>query len=153
MMLELTSPAFRDGETIPEQYTSNGRNISPTLKWSDPPEGARSFALICEDPDAPRGSFAHWLVFDLPAESRELSEGFPAEAKSPNGTTQGTNDFGKVGYIGPAPPRGKPHRYCFKLFALDRRLNLRAGATKAQLLATMKGHVLAEGELLGTYAR
>src|SRR5262245_23628674 len=115
MSMELTSTAFQEGEAIPQQYTGDGKNISPPLKWRDPPAGARSLALICEDPDARRGTFTHWVVFNIPAESRELSEGVPPEATLPNGTVQGANDFGKVGYGGPAPPPGKPHRYFFKL--------------------------------------
>ncbi len=148
MTLELTSTAFRDGEAIPKKYTGDGQDASPPLQWRDPPAGTGSLALICEDPDAPRGTFTHWVAFNLPAESHELSE-----AALPKGTAQGTNDFGKVGYGGPAPPKGKPHRYVFKLYALDGPLDLRAGATKAQLLGAIKGHVLAEGQLVGTYAR
>jgi Raf kinase inhibitor-like YbhB/YbcL family protein len=153
MAIELTSTAFRQGEVIPQEYTGDGRNVSPSLKWPDPPTGTRSFALICEDPDAPRGTFTHWVVLNLPAESRELTEGLPQETTLPDGTAQGTNDFGKVGYGGPSPPPGKPHRYVFKLYALDRQLNLPASATKTNLLAAMKGHVLAEGQLMGTYSR
>jgi Raf kinase inhibitor-like YbhB/YbcL family protein len=153
MTLELTSTAFPEGATIPERYTGDGRNVSPPLQWRDPPAGTRSLALICEDPDAPRGTFTHWVAFNLPAESRELAEGVPAEATLPNGTAQGTNDFGQVGYGGPSPPPGKPHRYCFKLYALDRPLDLQPGATRAQLLAALKGHVLGEAQLMGTYAR
>src|SRR2546426_12557047 len=119
MSLELTSTAFRDGQSIPTKYTADGRNISPPLAWTDPPAGTKSFALICEDPDAPRGTFTHWLAFNLPAESRELPEGLSAEATRPDGSLQGTNDFGKPGYGGPSPPPGKPHRYVFQLLALD----------------------------------
>ena len=153
MALELTSTAFQEGATIPEQYTGDGRNASPPLKWGDLPAGTRSLALVCEDPDAPRGTFTHWTAFNLPAEARELSEDVPVEPTLPNGTAQGTNDFGKVGYGGPKPPPGKPHRYFFKLYALDRRLDLQAGAGKEDLRAAMKGHVLAEGQLMGTYGR
>jgi Raf kinase inhibitor-like YbhB/YbcL family protein len=153
MALELTSTAFQEGATIPKQYTGDGRNVSPPLKWQDAPADTRTLALVCEDPDAPRGTFTHWVVFNLPAESRELSEGVPAEANLPNGTAQGTNDFGKVGYGGPSPPPGKPHRYFFKLYALDRPLDLQPGAASSQLLAAMKGHVLGETQLMGTYAR
>jgi Raf kinase inhibitor-like YbhB/YbcL family protein len=153
MALELTSTAFREGEPIPKQYTGDGRNVSPPLTWQDPPAGTRSLALICEDPDAPRGTFTHWVIFNLPAESRELAEGIPAEATLPNGTTQGVNDFGQTGYGGPKPPPGKPHRYIFTLYALDRPLDVRPGATRAQLLAAMKDHVVGEARLMGTYAR
>src|SRR5438874_11965395 len=124
MALDLTSTAFQEGQSIPKEYTGDGRNVSPPLQWSDPPTGTRSLALVCEDPDAPRGTFTHWAIFNLPAESRELSAGVPAEPALPNGTAQATNDFGKVGYGGPSPPPGKPHRYVFKLYALDRPLDV-----------------------------
>jgi len=153
MSMELTSTAFQDGRPIPRQYTGDEKNISPPLKWRDPPEGTRSFALICEDPDAPRGTFTHWVLFDLPAKSHELNESLPPDAALPNGATQGINSFGKVGYGGPAPPPGKPHRYFFKLYALDRVLGLHTGATKDELLRAMEGHVLGEAQLMGTYAR
>jgi Raf kinase inhibitor-like YbhB/YbcL family protein len=153
MRIELTSTAFQEGQTIPEPYTGDGRNLSPPLRWLDPPAGTKSLALICEDPDAPRGTFTHWVLFNLPAESRELDEGVPPESTLPDGTAQGTNDFGKPGYGGPSPPPGKPHRYVFKLYALDTRLDLGSGATKHQLLETMDGHVLAEGQLVGRYGR
>src|SRR5207248_1508602 len=151
MALELTSSGFQEGKPIPKQYTADGQNRSPPLKWGDPPAGTRSLALICEDPDAPRGTFTHWLIFNLPAESRELAEGIPAQPSLPNGTAQGTNDFGKAGYGGPKPPPGKPHRYLFRLYALDRPVDLQPGATKPQLLAAMEGHILGEAQLLGTY--
>jgi Raf kinase inhibitor-like YbhB/YbcL family protein len=153
MALELTSAAFQGGQPIPRQYTGDGRNISPPLTWRDPPAGTRSLALVCEDPDAPRGTFTHWVAFNLPAESRELGEGVPAEPTLPNGTVQGTNDFGRAGYGGPKPPPGKPHRYVFQLYALDRPLDVPPGATKAQLLVAMKGHILGAAQLVGTYAR
>jgi Raf kinase inhibitor-like YbhB/YbcL family protein len=153
MTLELSSPTFRQGEPMPGQYTADGRNVSPPLQWGDPPDGTRGFALVCEDPDAPRKTWVHWVLFNLPAESRELSEGVPPQATLPDGTTQGVNDFGKVGYGGPAPPPGKPHRYVFKLYALDTPLGLQAGATRDELLKAVAGHVLVEGQLVGTYAR
>jgi Raf kinase inhibitor-like YbhB/YbcL family protein len=153
MSIELTSTAFQEGKTIPRQYTGDGENFSPPLNWRDPPDGTKSFALICEDPDAPRKVWVHWVIFNLPEESRQLSENVPPVATLPDGAAQGTNDFGKVGYGGPAPPPGKPHRYLFKLYALDRPLDLRPSATKEQLLEAMKGHVLAEGQLMGTFAR
>src|SRR5262245_6544315 len=153
MSLEITSTAFQEGQPIPKQYTADGRNVSPPLQWSDPPGGTRAFAMVCEDPDAPRGTFTHWVLFNLPAESRELGEGVPAEPTLPKGAAQGNNDFGKPGYGGPSPPPGKPHRYLFKLTALDTRLDLRPGATKDQLQAAMRGHDLAEGQLTGTYGR
>ena len=153
MTIELTSTAFQEGQSIPRQATGDGRDLSPALKWRNLPAGAKSLALICDDPDAPRKTWTHWLIFNLPAESRELGEGVPAEETLPDGAVQGTNDFGKIGYGGPAPPPGKPHRYFFKLYALDTRLDLPPGVTKDQLLNGMKGHILAEGQLMGKYGR
>jgi len=153
MPLELTSTAFREAERIPKDYTADGRNASPPLKWGDPPAGTKSFALVCEDPDAPRGTFTHWVLFNLPAEARELPEGVAANATRPDGSLQGTNDFGKSGYGGPSPPPGKPHRYVFKLFALDQSLNARPGAKRDQLLTAANAHKLAETQLTGTYGR
>jgi Raf kinase inhibitor-like YbhB/YbcL family protein len=153
MTLELTCTAFRNGDAIPKPYTADGQDISPPLKWADPPSGTRSLTVICEDPDAPRGTFTHWLLFNLPADARELSDNIPNEKTLPNGVRQGANDFGKIGYVGPSPPPGKPHRYFFKLYALNQMLDLPAGSTKDQLKGAMKGHVLAEGDLLGIYGR
>ncbi len=123
------------------------------LRWADPPQGTKTFALICDDPDAPRGTWVHWVLFNLPADRRELPEGVPAQETLDGGARQGKNDFGNLGYGGPAPPRGKPHRYFFKLYALDTALDLPAGATKDQVVAAMQGHVLAEGQLMGRYGR
>jgi len=153
MKIDLTSTAFREGETIPKEYTGDGRNVSPTLKWSDPPDPTKSFALICDDPDAPRGTWVHWVLFNIPAGQRQLDEAVATQESLAGGIKQGKNDFGKIGYGGPAPPRGKPHRYFFKLYALDTLLDLAAGATKSQLLEAMKGHVLAEGQIMGLYGR
>jgi Raf kinase inhibitor-like YbhB/YbcL family protein len=153
MKIELSSTAFREGEAIPKAYTGDGKDLSPPLRWSDPPQGTRTFALICDDPDAPRGTWVHWVLFNLPADRRELAEGVPAQEVLDGGAKQGKNDFGNIGYGGPAPPKGKPHRYFFKLYALDTPLDLAPGATKAQLVAAMQGHVLAEGQLMGRYGR
>jgi Raf kinase inhibitor-like YbhB/YbcL family protein len=153
MTLALSSKVFAQGQAIPAHCTGDGRDVSPSLEWRDPPQGTVSFALICDDPDAPRGTFTHWLLFNLPAQVKELAEGVPAEATLPNGAAQGKNDFGKSGYGGPAPPPGKPHRYYFKLFALERRLDLKPGSTKAQLQKAMEGHILAEAALMGIYGR
>jgi Raf kinase inhibitor-like YbhB/YbcL family protein len=147
------SVAFAEGQTIPTRYTGDGADLSPPLTWSEVPEAAQSLALICEDPDAPRGIWSHWVLFNLPSESRQLEEGIPPRADLPNGAVQGTNDFGKLGYGGPAPPPGKPHRYFFKLFALDTRLTLRSGAKRQEVLTALEGHVLGQGELMGTYGR
>jgi Raf kinase inhibitor-like YbhB/YbcL family protein len=153
MGLELTSTGFRQGEWIPSEYTAEGRNVSPPLNWSDLPGGTKTLALVCEDPDAPRGTFTHWVIFNIPAESRELAAGVPTEPTLPNGAVQGANDFGRIGYSGPAPPPGKAHRYSFKLYALDTALGLPSGASPDDLKAALSGHVLAEGQLMGTYGR
>jgi Raf kinase inhibitor-like YbhB/YbcL family protein len=153
MSLELTSTAFRPGETIPKQYTGDGADRSPPLRWSEPPSETKSLALICDDPDAPRGTWVHWVLFNLPAQLRELQEGVPTTEILGNGARQGKNDFGNIGYGGPAPPKGKPHRYSFKLYALDADVDLTPGATKGQLTNAMKGHILAEGQLVGNYGR
>jgi Raf kinase inhibitor-like YbhB/YbcL family protein len=153
MKLEITSTAFANGAAIPKQYTGDGQDASPPLRWSDPPESTKSFALICDDPDAPRGMWVHWVLFNLPASARDLPEGVRAVEALDNKANQGKNDFGTIGYGGPAPPKGKPHRYFFKVYALDTILNLPAGATKNELLASMKDHVLAVGEIMGRYGR
>jgi Raf kinase inhibitor-like YbhB/YbcL family protein len=150
---QLTSEAFETGVRIPRQYTGDGENISPPLSWTDPPSGTKSLALVCIDPDAPRGTFTHWVVFNLPVQTRKLSAGVPREPTLSDGTVQGSNDFGQLGYAGPAPPPGKPHRYFFKLFALDTALELRAGITHSDLRAATPGHVLGEAELMGVYER
>lgn len=153
MSIEITSTAFKAGQSIPKPYTGDGADQSPPLQWSEAPAGAKSIALICDDPDAPRGTWVHWVLFNLPAQARDLEEAVPTTETLANGAKQGKNDFGNIGYGGPAPPRGKAHRYFFKLYALDVALDLPSGATKAQLEAAMKGHVLAEGQLMGTYQR
>jgi len=151
--LDLRSPAFSDGFAVPQDFTADGRNLSPPLQWNDPPEGTRSFVLVCEDPDAPRGTFTHWVLFNLPAEARELPPNVAPTPDLDGGVRQGKNDFGRIGYGGPAPPPGSPHRYFFKLYALDTRLGLPAGATKQQLLEAIRDHQLAEGRLFGVYGR
>jgi Raf kinase inhibitor-like YbhB/YbcL family protein len=152
MKIDLTSPAFREVETLPKTFTADGADVSPPLHWADPPAGARSFALICDDPDAPRGTWVHWVLFDLPADARDLGEGVKA-ASLPEGAKEGKNSWNKLGYGGPSPPPGKPHRYFFKVYALDRELGLHSGVSKDQFEAALKGHVLAEGQLLGKYGR
>jgi Raf kinase inhibitor-like YbhB/YbcL family protein len=135
------------------QLTCDGSDTSPALSWSAPPQGTQSFALILEDPDAPRRTWVHWLLYDLPANERELPEGVPPEGQLPSGARQGRNDFGKIGYGGPCPPPGPAHRYYFKLYALDKRLDLRAGATRAQVDRSMRGHIVAQADLMGRYRR
>jgi Raf kinase inhibitor-like YbhB/YbcL family protein len=151
--MQLTSSAFPEGGTVPKEYTGDGADRSPPLKWSGAPANTKSFALIADDPDAPRGTWVHWVLFNLPLATTELPEGAPPEKTLPTGAKQGKNDFGNIGYGGPAPPRGKPHRYYFKLYALDTTLNLPEGATKPQVEGAMKGHILAEGQLMGKYGR
>jgi Raf kinase inhibitor-like YbhB/YbcL family protein len=153
MNIQITSTAFADGQPIPAKYTGDGSDISPPLAWSNAPSNTKSFALICDDPDAPAGTWVHWVIWDLPPSAVALAEDMPKLDLLPNGAKQGANDFKKTGYNGPAPPRGKPHRYYFKLYALDAVPGLKAGATKGDLLKAMQGHVLAQGQLMGTYQR
>lgn len=152
MALDVVSPAFASGGMIPRKHTCDGEDVSPEISWSGAPAETRSFALICDDPDAPAGTWVHWVVFNLPAGVSRLPEAMPAEPALPNGGRQGKNDFRRLGYGGPCPPSGT-HRYFFKVYALDRLLDLDPGATKAQVEAAMKGHVLAEGSLMGRYRR
>jgi Raf kinase inhibitor-like YbhB/YbcL family protein len=151
--MQLTSTAFKNEETVPKKYTADGENISPPLSWSGAPEGTKSFAIICDDPDAPRGTWTHWLMYNLPPDTHELSAATPTTETSSNGARQGKNDFGKIGYGGPAPPKGKPHRYFFKVYAVDTMLELPAGVTREQLEKALDRHVLAHGQLMGKYGR
>ena len=153
MSMAVKSSVFQNQQPIPAKYTCQGEDISVPLSWSDPPEGAQSFALIVDDPDAPGGTWVHWVLYDLPANARELREAVPASETLDNGAKQGTNDFKRIGYGGPCPPPGATHRYFFKLYALDQKLNLTSGATKQQLLDAMKGHVKAEAQVVGTFRR
>ena len=150
---ELVSSAFKNGEYIPGEYSCKGKDISPPLEWTGMPEGTRSFALICDDPDAPVGTWIHWVIFNLPAEKTGLEENLSGQNRLSDGALQGKNSWGKLGYGGPCPPPGKPHRYFFKLYALDTMLDLKSGATKQELLKAMEGHVLAEAELMGLFKR
>ncbi|HZT79226.1 MAG TPA: YbhB/YbcL family Raf kinase inhibitor-like protein [Gemmataceae bacterium] len=154
MKLTVTSTAFEEGQTIPDRYKyKEGKSVSPPLQWGDPPPATRSFVVICDDPDAPRKTWVHWVLFNLPADTRSLAEGVPPEKSLPSGACQGTNDFGEIGYGGPAPPPGKPHRYYFKVYALDTMLDLKPGATRQQVEKAMKEHVLAEGQMMGKFSR
>jgi Raf kinase inhibitor-like YbhB/YbcL family protein len=149
----LSSPAFAEGGTIPRRHAADDENVSPRLTWSEAPEGTQSFALLCEDPDAPKGVFVHWLAWNIPADQRELPEDLPADAELRSGIRQGQNGYGHVGYGGPRPPPGSAHRYIFRLYALDTQLELRAGATRAQFESAIEAHVLGEATLTGKYAR
>lgn len=153
MVLSVSSPAFQEGDRIPSKYTCQGQDISPALAWSEPPAGTQSFALVMDDPDAPGGVFTHWVIFNISSDSRELSEAVLAQAELPTGALQGKSDFGRIGYGGPCPPPGRPHRYRFTLYALGQALGLKAGASKKQVLDAMQGHILAQGQLTGTYQR
>ncbi len=148
----ISSPVFKHYGAIPSDYTCDGKNLSPRLNWQNPPEGTKSFALICDDPDAPQGTFVHWVVYNIPATSTGTPEGVATTDTLADGSLQGTTSFGKKGFGGPCPPSGE-HRYFFKLYAVDTMLALPAGATKEQLLDAMKGHIVAQAELVGTYRR
>jgi len=149
----ITSPAFIDGTNIPVKYTCNGQNMSPALTWGQGPAGTASFALILEDPDAPLKNFTHWVIFNLPPDIQGLSEAITREGTLTSGALQGKNGGGSIGYFGPCPPKATPHHYRFTLYALDRSLDLNAGATKDQVRQAMEGHILGEAQLIGIYQR
>lgn len=151
MSFEITSPAFANAEQIPAEYSCKGRNISPALTWNEPPAAAQSFALIMDDPDAPMGTWVHWVIFNIPASTRNLKEGTPTDAKLSDGSLQGRTSAGSNGYHGPCPPSGT-HRYFFKLYALDTMLDLSSKADKKEVLAAMESHILANAELMGTFS-
>lgn len=153
MNIQITSSAFAEGQPIPAKYTCDDKDVSPPLQWTNVPPTAKSLALISDDPDAPVGTWVHWVLYNLPTTTAGLSEGVPKSPELSNGAKQGMTDFRRIGYGGPCPPPGKPHRYFFKLYALDTVLDLKPGATKKDLLKAMEGHVLAEGQLMGTYQR
>ena len=153
MAFELTSSAFKDGERIPDRHTCEGEDLSPPLHWGVPPAATKSFVMIADDPDAPAGTWVHWVIYNLSLDLRGLPEGIPAKDHWLNGALQGMNDFRRVGYGGPCPPPGKPHRYFFKLYALDAVLNLKPRATKSQVLEACRKHVLAEAQLMGRFGR
>ena len=151
--LEIKSSAFEDGGYIAAKYTCESVNISPPLAWGGIPENTKSFALICDDPDAPFGTWVHWVIFNIPPTVMYLEENAVARGKLPAGAKEGINDFQKIGYGGPCPPRGKPHRYFFKLYALDTVLSLERGATKKDLINAMQGHIIAQAQIVGLYKR
>ncbi len=153
MSFNLESSAFQDGGEIPKKFTCEGADVSPPLTWGEPPAGTKSLALITDDPDAPAGTWVHWVMYDLEPQARHLQEGV-AKSETVSGTgRQGLNDFGKTGYGGPCPPPGKPHRYYFKLYAVDTMLNLKARVKKRDVEQAMKGHILAEAQLMGKFRR
>ena len=149
----IASDAFNQNEMIPEKYTCEGQNISPEIKIPHSSDKVKSFALIVDDPDAPVGTFVHWVMYNIPAYKLEIKEGVAKLGKLPDGTLQGKNDFGKIGYDGPCPPPGSTHRYYFKLYGLDEFVQLQPGLTKAQLEAVIKGHIVDQAELIGLYKR
>lgn len=151
--MQLTSTAFAENTPIPAKHTCDDKNISPPLKWSGVPPGAKSLALIADDPDAPVGTWVHWVLYDLPPTLSELPEDQPKSQFVAGTARQGLNDFRHLGYGGPCPPPGKPHRYFFKLYALDTLLDLKPGATKKDIERAMEKHILAQAQLMGTYKR
>jgi len=153
MAFELKSPAFGAGADIPRKFTCDGPDLSPALNWSEPPAHTAGFALIADDPDAPVGTWVHWVLFNLPATVGGLFEGVPKKEELEGGALQGTNDFRRIGYAGPCPPAGPSHRYFFRLYALDSQLTLKAGATKRDVEKAIKGHILGQAELMGRYKR
>jgi Raf kinase inhibitor-like YbhB/YbcL family protein len=153
MKLSVESPAFGQGEMIPVKYTCDGEGVSPPLKWSPGPAATESYVLIVDDPDAPGGSFTHWLAYNIPSGVTRLDEHVAALHLLGDGTMQGKNSYGRIGYGGPCPPQGRPHHYRFEVYALDTRLKPGPGASKDDLLTEMRGHVLAQGELTGVYGR
>jgi Raf kinase inhibitor-like YbhB/YbcL family protein len=150
--MKLTSVSIH-GSQIPDNFTCHGADISPQLAWNTPPTATVSFTLLVTDPDAPGGTFTHWVLYDLPATTRTLSEGMPSLSQMADGARQGRNDFGKIGYGGPCPPGSRPHHYVFTLYALDAKLHLPAGASRAQVETAMRGHILAHGEFIALYGR
>lgn len=151
--LDIESDAFKHGGYIPDRYSCDAQDFSPALSWNEVPQGTKSFALICDDPDAPFKVWVHWLVFNIPAEIRKLKENITNEEMSSLGVVEGTNDFGTLGYRGPCPPQGRRHRYFFKLYALDTNLSLEETATKSELIEAMQGHIIAESKIVASYQR
>jgi Raf kinase inhibitor-like YbhB/YbcL family protein len=149
--MTISSAAFADGQAVPDKYTCHGQDISPPLQWSGAPAQTKSIALTVEDPDAPSGTFTHWVIFDMPATTSGLSENVSKTATLPDGSEQGKNSFGNTGYNGPCPPGGKTHHYIFKVYALDAPVTLDSGSSREELLNAINRHVLAQGQLTGTY--
>jgi Raf kinase inhibitor-like YbhB/YbcL family protein len=149
----ISSSDFENGGDIPKKFTCDGADISPELSWTDPPAGTQSFALIADDPDAPAGTWTHWVLYDLAAETHNLAENVPKIDQLPGGGMQGRNDFRKIGYGGPCPPAGNPHRYFFKLYALDSKPNLKPGASRQEVEQAIKSHTLGKTQVMGKYQR
>lgn len=153
MSFTLKATAFADNSEIPKKYTCDGADVSPALHWNDAPVGTQSFALIADDPDAPVGTWTHWIIWNIPAKATTLPAGVSKVEESGDGMRQGKNDFKRIGYGGPCPPAGKAHRYFFKLYALDITLDVKAAATRNELERAMKGHMLSKTELMGKFGR
>ena len=152
-VIKVNSPSFKNGDFIPQKYTCDGEDVSPALSWSNFPKETKSFVIIMDDPDAPIGTFTHWIVYDIPVSTTSLPENFPKVAEI-DGIKQGINDFRRIGYGGPCPPPGKPHRYFFKVYALNvESLNVEPGATRKQVEKAMENHIIAKGTLMGKYGR
>ncbi len=152
MDIKVTSSAFKNEGLIPAKFTCDDEDVSPPLQWDEVPQGTKSIALISDDPDAPMGTWVHWVLFNLPPDTRELAEDIPPDRALQGGAKQGTNDFGRIGYGGPCPPSGT-HRYFFKIYALDAEIKLQAGVRKRDLLKAMEGHIIGQGQLMGKYKR
>ena len=150
---DIFSPVFKSGGFIPDRYTCSSYDFSPPLKWSGVPKDTKSFALICDDPDAPFGIWVHWVIFNIPASARSLKENIRKICHLGNGAMQGINSFGRIGYGGPCPPPGKVHHYYFKLYALDKKILISGKITKRKLISAMKGHILDKAQLIGLYRR
>lgn len=153
LAFEIESPVFGPDEIIPLAYTCSGRDISPSLRWKDAPANTMSFAIICDDPDAPGGSWVHWVIYNIAPHLDEMLEAVPQQKELENGVVQGFNDFHRIGYNGPCPPKGKPHRYIFTMYALDTMFHFQGEVNKPALLKAMEGHILAQASLTGKYGR
>ena len=151
--ISIQAEGFNEGDMIPDEFTCKGRDISPSISWKGIPAGTQSITLIMDDPDAPGGTFVHWVIYNIPSQTWNLPKGMPQDKTLADGSMQGMTDFGQPGYGGPWPSSGKTHRYFFKVYALDMKINLPAQASKNQVESAMKGHILAEGALMGTYRR
>lgn len=151
--MKISVKGFENGGKIPEEFTCDGTDISPGISWEDLPEGTESLALIMDDPDAPVGTFTHWLIYNIPPGEKGLPQGHPKEDRGGSGIRQGKNGFGKTGYGGPCPPEGKPHRYFFRLYALDSGERIEAGINRKKVDASLKGKIIGEAEYIGTYGR
>lgn len=153
MTFTLSSQVLNNSQPIPLEFTGFGKDISPQFQWTNAPAGTKAFVMICDDPDAPAGTWVHWVLYDIPANVSSISEGLPRTKTVLNTAKQGINDFGKIGYNGPMPPPGKTHRYFFKIYAIDKETGLGPGIDKSRVMKTIDGHILAQAEFIATYRR